>query len=250
MIISWQVDNYFDLTSEQEKWIKEKMSLHLEWHRKEELPKYKKFLIDIQVKSKDGLTMIELNEGFSSFETKRDRIFERLTPDVAFFLTNISHEQIDYFENKILEENEEMLEKLESPKKRLQERTEYFFEQMESWFGKFNEKQILQLNELQNKWYKESYPQTKNRMKLRLKSQNQLLALLRTKPEKKEIEKWLQKWTHNMVNDENQKRKRRILRNKKRILQVDRILTDEQRLHALKEIDYWIEILEQTTGNI
>ena len=83
-----------------------------------------------------------------------------------------------------------------------------------------------------------------------MKSQNQLLALLRTKPEKKEIEKWLQKWTHNMVNVENQKRKRRILRNKKRILQVDRILTDEQRLHALEEIDYWIEILEQTTGNI
>ena len=41
----------------------------------------------------------------------------------------------------------------------------------------------------------------------------------------------------------------RILRNKKRILQVDKFVTPEQRLHALRELDEWLEILEQTIIN-
>ena len=35
---SWQIDNYFDLTSKQEEWIEERLRLHLNWHRKQELP--------------------------------------------------------------------------------------------------------------------------------------------------------------------------------------------------------------------
>ena len=47
-IISWQLDSYFELTNEQEDWVEEQIRLHLEWHRKEELPRYKNFLNDIQ----------------------------------------------------------------------------------------------------------------------------------------------------------------------------------------------------------
>ena len=34
------------------------------------------------------------------------------------------------------------------------------------------------------------------------------------------------------------------MRNKKRILQVDKILTPEQRMHAVRELDEWIEIID------
>ena len=37
----------------------------------------------------------------------------------------------------------------------------------------------------------------------------------------------------------------RILRNKKRILQVEKLLTSEQRMHAVRELDEWIEILDR-----
>ena len=35
---SWQLDNYFDLTTQQEEWIEERMRLHLEWHRRKNYP--------------------------------------------------------------------------------------------------------------------------------------------------------------------------------------------------------------------
>ena len=70
--------------------------------------------------------------------------------------------------------------------------------------------------------------------------------MLRSNPNSKELEKWLNTWTLQWTNESNPLREKRIIRNKKRILKVDNILTPKQRLHALQELDYWIEVLEQT----
>ena len=42
------VDFKTTTTPKQEEWIEERMRLHLEWHRKEELPRYRIFLIEVQ----------------------------------------------------------------------------------------------------------------------------------------------------------------------------------------------------------
>ena len=55
--MSWQLDSYFELNDEQEDFVEERMKIHLEWHRAEELPRYKRFLTDIQSSGEDGLTM-------------------------------------------------------------------------------------------------------------------------------------------------------------------------------------------------
>ena len=92
---SWQLDNYFDLTNQQEEWIEERMKMHLDWHRKEELPRYRDFLIEVQSRAGDGLTMIELDEGYARLDQKRIRTLERLLPDTASFLAGVSLEQIN-----------------------------------------------------------------------------------------------------------------------------------------------------------
>ena len=99
-MVSWQVDNYFDLTSKQEGWIEERMRLHIDWHRKYELPSYRDFLIEVQNKSGDGLTMSELDEGYARLDQKRIRSLERLLPDTASFLAGISPEQINTLEKR------------------------------------------------------------------------------------------------------------------------------------------------------
>ena len=97
---SWQLDNYFDLTTQQEEWIEESMRLHLDWHRKEELPRYRNFLIEVQNRGGDGLTMIELDEGYARLDQKRIRTLETLLTDTASFLAGISPEQINTLEKK------------------------------------------------------------------------------------------------------------------------------------------------------
>ena len=112
---SWQLDNYFGLTSQQEEWIEERMRLHLDWHRKQELPRYRDFLIEVQNRSVDGLTMSELDEGYARLDQKRIRTLETLLTDTASFLAGISPEQINTLEKKMIEENQDMKEDLESP---------------------------------------------------------------------------------------------------------------------------------------
>ena len=102
LIASWQLDSYFDLTKEQDDWVEDRMRMHLEWHRNEELPRYRRFLLDIQKSAKDGLTMSELDEGYSRFGTKVGRIFERLIPDASLFLSEISPEQINNLELSLI----------------------------------------------------------------------------------------------------------------------------------------------------
>ena len=248
-IVSWQVDNYFDLTKEQTEWIEKKSKFHLDWHRKTELPIYKEYLIEIKGKTIDGINMSQLDKWFEKFEKLRDRIFERLTPDIAFFLAGLSNNQLKFLEAQMLEDNEEMNKIVEDNKKRLEKRKEYFFEQMENWFGEFSETQVVHLNTLQNKWFLESSQNSEERMKLRLKSQNQFLSILRSNPDQIIIENWLKQWIFDMVNSSNKKRKKRILVNKKRILEVDKILTHDQRLKAIQELGSWIKIIEETIEN-
>ncbi len=242
----WQLDSYFDLSNKQEEWLEERIKLHLEWHRSQELRSYKKFLIDIQNRAKNGLTMEELDEGFSRYEAKQQRLFERLIPDTALFLKSLSSEQINNLESKMLEENEEMTEKNENRSELIQERRENFLEQMEEWFGEFSPDQMIQINEWQVNWFAESTSPFEERMKYRIKSQTQILALLRSFPDGQELEKWMRNWSKSWGRDKNSDRKARILRNKNRILQVDKFINPEQRQHAIRELDDWVEILEQT----
>ena len=244
-VASWQLDNYFGLTNQQEEWIEERMKLHLDWHRKEELPRYRDFLIEVQSRARDGLTMIELDEGYARLDQKRIRTLERLLPDTASFLAGVSLEQINTLEKKMIEENQDMKEDLESPEKLSRERKEKFWEQMEDWFGDFSKDQQYQINQLRTEWYPSSADPLAVRLERRRKSQLQFLEQLRSSQDKAEFENWLRRSVINWAGETDSAKQARILRNKKRILQVDKLLTPEQRMHAVRELDEWIEILDR-----
>ena len=242
---SWQLDNYFDLTTQQEEWIEDRMMLHLDWHRKGELPRYRNFLVEVQNRAGDGLTMIELDEGYARLDQKRILTLERLLSDTASFLAGVSPEQINTLEKKMIEENQDMKEDLESPQKLSRERKEKFWEQMEDWFGDFSKDQQDKINRLHTEWFSGSSIPLAARMERRRKSQLQFLAQLRSSPDKAELEKWLRRSVINWAGETDSAKQARILRNKKRILQVDKLLTPEQRIHAVRELDEWIEILDR-----
>ena len=243
-MVSWQLDNYFDLTTKQEEWIQERMKLHLDWHRKEELPLYRDFLIEVQNRSGDGLTMSELDEGYKRLDQKRVRTLEILLPDTVSFLAGISQEQVNTLEKKMIEDNQEMEEELESPEELLRERRENFWEQMEDWFGDFSEDQQVKINRMHTEWFSGSADPMVSRLERRRKSQMQFLSQLRSSQDKAELEKWLRSSVIKWAGETDSAKQVRILRNKKRILQVDKLLTHEQRTHAVRELDEWIEIID------
>ena len=244
-VVSWQLDNYFDLTTQQEEWIEERMRMHLDWHRNEELPLYRSFLIEVQNRTRDGLTMRELDEGYAWLDLKRVRTLERVLPDTASFLEGVSPEQIHTLEKKMIEENQDMEEDLESPEKLYWKRHERFWEQMEDWFGDFSQDQQDKINILHKEWFSGSFDPLASRLERRRKSQLQFLAQLRSSQDKVELENWLRRSVINWAGETDSAKQARILRNKKRILQVDSLLTPDQRIHAVRELDEWIEIIDR-----
>ena len=145
---------------------------------------------------------------------------------------------------KMIEENQDMEEDLESPEKLYWKRQERFWEQMEDWFGDFSEDQKDKINILHKEWFSGSFDPLAARLERRRKSQLQFLAQLRSSQDKVELENWLRRSVINWAGETDSAKQARILRNKKRILQVDSLLTPDQRIHAVRELDEWIEIID------
>lgn len=248
LLASWQLDKYFELTDEQEDWIEQRVEGHLQWHRSEELPKYLIFLQNIQQKASDGVSMQELDFAFARYNEFLYRSMERLIPDASLFLSQIDDSQIDHLEKKMLEENQQIEEdaKDKTPEDRFKKRRENFWEQMEEWFGEFNEQQRVQINEWHTEWWKQRQNPENNVLTRRKKIQPQFLTLLRTSTETAQIEQWLEAWTKNWRSETPSKKQARELINKQRIMQVDTILTQKQRHHAILALNSWIDIIRQT----
>ena len=115
---------------------------------------------------------------------------------------------------------------------------------MEDWFGDFSKYQQYQINQLRTEWFPSSADPLAVRLERRRKSQLQFLEQLRSSKDKAEFENWLRRSVINWAGETDSAKQARILRNKKRILQVDKLLTPEQRINAVRELDEWIEILD------
>ena len=161
-------------------------------------------------------------------------------------MKSLSFEQINYLEITMNEENEEIFEENQNVSELIEERQENFLEQMEDWFGKFSLEQNKQLIKWQEIWFGKYADSIELRTKSRIKSQTQFLTIMRSTPSNKELMEWIINWTDGWGREKNSEYKARILRGKKRILEVDKFINPEQRQHALEELDDWVEIIDQT----
>lgn len=174
----WWIDQYVDLSPEQEALVQQRLAGLFAWHRKSALPDYasvlrqgRKFVAG-QPATADALA---LGDGI----IRRGRILaEQATPDVADFLATVEPAQIERMAARFAEKNidyagEAKLAEDENGQrraryKRLLERTEY-------WFGDFSDAQATALRQLiaaqdagSRFWYEE-----------RLRRQREWLELVR-----------------------------------------------------------------------
>lgn len=144
-LIGYQLDDLFDLSSEQEEATEALIDAELAWHRAEELPKYAAFLGQITKAVETGLTEAELDRLFGHYQTLRASLFSRLVPLTAAWLAQLEPHQVAHFKAQLAERNEEIAEELEEPReKRQEERIEKGIERMEDWLGYLSAKQEIQ----------------------------------------------------------------------------------------------------------
>jgi hypothetical protein len=236
-----RIDYYFGVTKMQNRFIKQRLTEHFAWHRKNELPLYAHFLVMLKAKAQDGLTQEELDWAFDSVDARLITLFSHLLPDTASFLSSLHPDQIDYFERKVIKPHQENKgeKSAEKIKKRLEERADKIIDKMEDWFGNFNKTQKKQITRLTF-----SLPDIKEDWAAyRQMKREELIRFLREKPSSSEIEVLLKAWViapsypvESQAKFENMADATKAL-----ILQIDPLITPKQRQKAIKRLEGYIK---------
>jgi hypothetical protein len=237
-----RTNHYFDITSEQRSFLKNRLQDHLAWHRQSEMPLYAHFLLMFRTKAENGLTKEELDWAFENLDTRRQVLFERLLPDTVYFLAMLEPAQIAHFEKKVIKDGQgpKVEKSPEKIKQQLEERADETIENMEDWFGSLSKAQTYRVRALSM-----ALPNIKedwsNYRQMRRK---ELITLLRQKKSPSEIEAhlkfWLLKPKEAYPPEYKEKFERMHQETKTMILQIDQLITPKQRQKALKKLGGYI----------
>lgn len=238
-IIPWYLNSYFDLNSNQKTWVSARLDNLLNWHRKEELPKYVQHLDEINKKASDGISSNEIDWGYQLVMDLFNETSTKLLPDVTDFLWQLTPDQINNLEKKLglnrAEQDKENQKK--TPAERKEERLNKTVESIEEWTGK--------LTDSQKSFVKQrvaQLPETSpyNRRE-RDRRNTEFISLLRDKKDKATFQnsfgEW---WSKPQVGREVQYVEIIEIRTEKikeLVFETDKLLSSDQRKRALNRLN-------------
>lgn len=244
-----EIDNLFDLTSEQDDFIDSRLDVFHEWHRKHELPRYITFLEDIERRTRNPLTPADLEWFRNTFEEFYHKMVEALVDDGVVFFMTLDRKQIDHLEQRLDELNREWLEEQDYSDDSFEEDAiEERLSRYEEWLG--------DLTESQKAFLTESMTDLRDRSKLyyehRLRSQRRFLEILKKRSSADEMKRKLLQWQMQPESYETeeylQQSKTWQSQTEKTILFLDKAATREQREHFNMKIDDYLRTLRKTAG--
>lgn len=177
--IAWMIDDWFDLHEGQKDWVKERASRLIAWHRANELPEYQRFLQEVSVRIARGIREDDARWAYQGGRALYRRAMEKMLPDMADFLLQVTPEQVSYLERRIDKDNEKLFaEAGATPKERAEKRGRRFIEAIEGWTGRLTAAQrelvaerVRAMPEVTDEWFAD-----------RQARQAEMVRLLRARP--------------------------------------------------------------------
>jgi uncharacterized protein YeaO (DUF488 family) len=238
----WYVDDFIELTDEQEVEVDKKLTAWMQWHREQELPKYLAHLNELSSDiASQSISMERMDYHQEKLRGHWERVKIHIIPDLVELSPMLNDEQIESMFAEIDRQNEEEAEERaehmeKSPEKRKRESIKRNKKNLKRWLGKLSSEQETLIENMHGKYhnngalwqaYRERY---QAELKLHFQSndrgeafQNRLQELL-LKPEVFRGEEL------NRRNDENAATYKSFLQ------AVDALATEKQRNHLVDEI--------------
>jgi hypothetical protein len=236
-LLRQRIDARFDLTSTQSGHLKTQIEEFADWHRRQELPRYAAAIERIEIALANGLTRADAEEFVRLFREARKRLLARAIPPSAAFLQTVSDEQIDEFEATHREAMAEDRERLALPRDEQAElRLERVMDNLEDWFGDFDEAQSAHVRELMAA-LPDTYASWLQRREYR---HRRLVMLLRKRPSRTRIEERLREWwlSDTAALPQALRTGRELFWDSATtfMLEVDVMLNENQRRHAIRRL--------------
>jgi len=248
-LLYWWLNAYIDIDSDQSDWVKKDIDKLFQWHRSTQLHDYAGLLAKMQRQLGDGsVTQDELLSDYRDIKTRTELLAFKALPQLADLAMSIKPDQIDQMEKKFAKNNEDFRRKFMSGSVEDQHKARFkkAMEQLTLWFGNFNRDQEAQLRKasdarpLDNEiWLQE-----------RVMRQKKIVALLQRIRQEKLNKEQSMAAIHDLLRDlfdrmDAPERKAffdaYVDNTSKFILAAIRITTPEQKAHAQKRMQGWID---------
>lgn len=152
-LIPWYVDSYVDLTSEQRKALRGKLTTPLNWHREEELANYIEILNRIETKLEGEVTADTVQRWADEMLSAAARVQRSLLVVALEFGAEVSDEQMEEFIDSLWERHEEQEEEFgdRSDAEYADDDYDSLVETLERFLGRLNKEQKAILRDTSRK---------------------------------------------------------------------------------------------------
>jgi hypothetical protein len=137
-----QLDNYVDLTADQELTAKERINALMAWHRGTQLRDYAAFVDKMRTKVAGPVTVADVIDFNQQLNARMMTAADKAAPDIAQLALTLEPQQIDRAAKKIASDaTKARREFVRAEKDSGTERIKKYGERAESWFGKLTDEQ-------------------------------------------------------------------------------------------------------------
>lgn len=233
-----------DLNGTQQERLEDQLADWLLWHRTNQVPRFHARLSATQRAVADRLDLEESAWLIATVRGTYKEVLAGLNPIAVDTLLTLSSEQIAELEKSFQEENAEFREEVleEDPDERQKSRYRWFRKHLERWLDDLTQEQEQWLQAQLSR-----YPSTANEwLAYRESQQNHLLSLLRNGAAHAEVLGFLNGWSIDRRGlPESFARSRQKIYDElpARVVELDALLTPEQRRHVMKRIQFFEEIV-------
>jgi hypothetical protein len=246
-LLYWWLNAYLDLDSDQSTWVKQDIDKLFQWHRQTQLHDYAGLLANMQRQLAGNPTQADLLSDYRDIKARTELLAFKALPELADVARSVKPDQIAQMEEKFTKNNEKFRKTYMSGDQDHQRkvRFEKSMDQLDLWFGPFAHDQLAILRKasdarpLDNEiWLQER--------KLR---QQKIVALLRRVQQEKLNKEQTMAAIHDLLRDtfdrfEAPERKAFFDAytdsTSTYILTAIRIATPDQKAHAQKRMQGWI----------
>jgi len=147
-LILWQVDHYFDLSTDQRHDLAQRLTPLLARHRHEAIPQYETFLLQIRQRLERGLTSQDLDWVYATYDRLRADLFDRVIADSGVFLASVDSRQVRTLEAALQKDHDKAARLVQAPTpERLKKRAHATIDWLEDWLGDLSKDQEAQIRE-------------------------------------------------------------------------------------------------------
>jgi Family of unknown function (DUF6279) len=246
-LLAWMADDYFDLDAVQKQDFRARIDRLLKWHRHEQLPDYARFLTEIRQRGQQPLTPDDAAWIVDGVKARFRAIALQGAPDAAEMLATLTPDNIRALEKQYDKVNQKFMREYKlkgTLDERKRARLERTLKQVRDWAGPLTHAQEERISALNSAIPNADHLRHQDRMR----RQKEFLALLGQRQNKAafapQVRAWLVDWDKGRAPEYE---KAQIEIYDKRValyLDVDRMLTAQQREHVLRKLQGYIDDIQ------